>query len=146
MTIEVRDGVAQDLAAFRLDQRIEERCLRQVLSFTRGVDRQRLGIDAVDLHHDVEKITKDTFLEHISVHSEVPTGLWRVIPRSSPRGVSIPRGGGVHGAETVAVYARCGDESVAVLTDMMMSMIDGPRTICVLRKKMQPFAPLPPAD
>ena len=83
MTIEVRDVVAQDLAAFRLDQRFEERCLRQVLSFARGVDRQRLGIDAVDLHHDVEKITKDTFPEHIAVHSKVPTGLWRVIPRSS---------------------------------------------------------------
>ena len=52
----------------------------------------------------------------------------------------------VHGADAVAVYARGGDESVAVLTDMIMSMIDGPRTICVLCKKMQPFAPLPPAD
>ena len=92
MTIEVRDGVAQGLAAFRLDQRLEERCHRQVLSFTRGVDRQRLGIDAVDLHHDVEKITKDTFLEHISVHRKLPTGLWRVIPRNSIRCCSTSAG------------------------------------------------------
>lgn len=60
----------QDLAAFRLDQRFEERCRRQVLWFPRGVDGQRLEIDVVDLYHDVERITKDTFLGHIPIHSK----------------------------------------------------------------------------
>ena len=41
----------------------------------------------------------------------------------------------VHGAVEAAVYARCSDERVAVLTGLIMPMIDGPRTIRVLREK-----------
>ncbi|MES2440679.1 MAG: PAS domain S-box protein [Verrucomicrobiota bacterium] len=38
------------------------------------------------------------------------------------------------GAEALAVYSRQGDQIAAVLTDMMMPVMDGPATIQVLRK------------
>ena len=49
-----------------------------------------LEIDVVDLYHDVERITKDTFLEHIAVQSKMPTDRWQVIPRGGIRYCSIP--------------------------------------------------------
>ena len=53
--------------------------VRQVLSFARGVEGQRLNIDVADLVHDIEKITKDTFLKHITVRTSVPPDRWSVI-------------------------------------------------------------------
>ncbi|QJR36553.1 PAS domain-containing hybrid sensor histidine kinase/response regulator [Gemmatimonas groenlandica] len=53
--------------------------VKQVLSFARGVEGQRLEIDVVDLLHDIEKISKDTFLKHIETRTIVPPELWRVV-------------------------------------------------------------------
>lgn len=53
--------------------------VRQVLSFARGVEGQRLEVDVAHLVHDMEKITSDTFLKHIAITSTVPPDLWRVV-------------------------------------------------------------------
>lgn len=53
--------------------------VRQMLSFARGVEGQRLELDVANLVRDVEKITKDTFLKHITIRTDVPADLWRVI-------------------------------------------------------------------
>ena len=53
--------------------------VRQVLSFARGVEGQRLEIDVSHLVHDIEKITTDTFLKHIGIRSHLPPDLWRVV-------------------------------------------------------------------
>jgi len=53
--------------------------VRQVLSFARGVEGQRLEINVADLVHDIEKITKDTFLKHVEIRTDVPPELWRVV-------------------------------------------------------------------
>ena len=53
--------------------------VRQVLSFARGVEGQRLEIDVADLIHDMEKITKDTFLRNVEIRTSVPPELWRVV-------------------------------------------------------------------
>ncbi|WP_310571837.1 PAS domain S-box protein [Gemmatimonas sp.] len=53
--------------------------VRQVLSFARGVEGQRLEMDVSHLVHDIEKITTDTFLKHIEIRSHIPPDLWRVV-------------------------------------------------------------------
>ena len=53
--------------------------VRQVLSFARGVEGQRIEIDVAHLVHDIEKITTDTFLKHIAVRTNIPPGCWSVI-------------------------------------------------------------------
>ena len=53
--------------------------VRQVLSFARGVKGQRLEIDVEHLILEVQKITKDTFLKHIAIRTDVPANAWRII-------------------------------------------------------------------
>ncbi|MGB8169624.1 MAG: PAS domain S-box protein, partial [Chthoniobacteraceae bacterium] len=53
--------------------------IRQVLSFARGVEGQRIELQLGHLIREVEKIANDTFLKNIEVRSSVPTDLWTVI-------------------------------------------------------------------
>ena len=52
--------------------------VRQVLSFARGVEGQRLEVQAGHLLKAIEKIANETFLKSILVRSDIPTGLWLV--------------------------------------------------------------------
>jgi PAS domain S-box-containing protein len=53
--------------------------VRQVLSFARGVEGQRLEVQIKHLIRDIEKIVNDTFLKHIEVRAIVPHDLWTVL-------------------------------------------------------------------
>ncbi len=53
--------------------------VRQVLSFARGVEGQRLEVQVKHLLHDIEKIINETFLKHIQVRAIVPYDLWSVL-------------------------------------------------------------------
>jgi two-component system cell cycle sensor histidine kinase/response regulator CckA len=52
--------------------------VRQVLSFSRGVEGQRLEVQAGHLLKGIEKIANETFLKNIRVSSDIPTDLWVV--------------------------------------------------------------------
>ncbi|MCR4375267.1 MAG: ATP-binding protein, partial [Acidobacteria bacterium] len=52
--------------------------VRQVLSFARGVEGQRVDVSIAALVRDVEKIANDTFLKHLQVRVEVAPDLWTV--------------------------------------------------------------------
>ncbi|MBN8420368.1 MAG: response regulator [Verrucomicrobia bacterium] len=53
--------------------------VRQVLSFSRGVEGQRVEIQAGHLLKGIEKIASETFHKNIRVSSDVPANLWRVL-------------------------------------------------------------------
>ncbi len=52
--------------------------VRQVLSFSRGVEGQRLEVQAGHLLKGIEKIANETFLKNIRVTSDIPANLWIV--------------------------------------------------------------------
>ncbi len=52
--------------------------VRQVLSFSRGVEGQRVEVQAGHLLKGIEKIANETFLKNIRVSSEIPANLWIV--------------------------------------------------------------------
>ena len=52
--------------------------VRQVLSFARGVEGQRVDVSIAALVRDIEKIANDTFLKHLQVRVEVAPDLWIV--------------------------------------------------------------------
>ncbi len=52
--------------------------VRQVLSFARGVEGQRVEVSIAALIRDIEKIANDTFLKHIQVRVSAATDLWTV--------------------------------------------------------------------
>jgi len=53
--------------------------VRQVLSFGRGVEGQRLEVQVKHLIKEIEKITNETFLKNVQVSTVVPHDLWPVI-------------------------------------------------------------------
>lgn len=53
--------------------------VRQVLSFARGVEGQRLEMQIRHLVSDIEKLARETFLKHITIRTVVPRGLWTVL-------------------------------------------------------------------
>ena len=53
--------------------------VRQVLTFARGIEGERLEVRVDHLVRDVERTARDTFLKYIDVRSSVATDLWRVI-------------------------------------------------------------------
>jgi len=53
--------------------------VRQVLSFSRGVEGQRVEIQAGHLLKGIEKIASETFHKNIRVSSDVPANLWSVL-------------------------------------------------------------------
>ncbi|MDI1312738.1 response regulator [Prosthecobacter sp.] len=52
--------------------------VRQVLSFSRGVEGQRVEVQAGHLLKGIEKIANETFLKNIRVSSDIPANLWIV--------------------------------------------------------------------
>lgn len=52
--------------------------VRQVLSFSRGVEGQRVDVQAGHLLKGIEKIATETFLKNIRVTSDIPADLWIV--------------------------------------------------------------------
>ncbi len=52
--------------------------VRQVLSFSRGVEGQRVEVQAGHLLKGIEKIANETFLKNIRVSSDIPPNLWIV--------------------------------------------------------------------
>lgn len=52
--------------------------VRQVLSFSRGVEGQRVEVQAGHLLNGIEKIAFETFPKNIRVSSDIPTNLWIV--------------------------------------------------------------------
>ncbi len=52
--------------------------VRQVLSFSRGVEGQRVEVQAGHLLKGIEKIANETFLKNIRVISDIPANLWIV--------------------------------------------------------------------
>lgn len=53
--------------------------VRQVLSFARGVEGQRMAVDLAQIVRDVEKIANETFLKHISVGLRIDGSLWKTL-------------------------------------------------------------------
>jgi PAS domain S-box-containing protein len=53
--------------------------VKQVLTFARGVEGQRLELRVTDLISDVTKIAHDTFLKTIDVRTTLPDNLWSVL-------------------------------------------------------------------
>ncbi|MDB6153287.1 MAG: multi-sensor hybrid histidine kinase, partial [Chthoniobacteraceae bacterium] len=52
--------------------------VRQVLTFARGVEGQRIEVQARHLLRDIEKIARDTFLKHIQLQTIIPSNLWTI--------------------------------------------------------------------
>ena len=53
--------------------------VRQVLSFARGVEVDRMEVQVRHLIKDVEKVINETFMKHIQVETVVPRDLWTVL-------------------------------------------------------------------
>ena len=53
--------------------------VRQVLSFARGIEGQRLPVPTAQLLHDIGRIVNDTFLKNIQVHIVIADDIWAVI-------------------------------------------------------------------
>jgi PAS domain S-box-containing protein len=52
--------------------------VRQVLSFARGVEGQRVDVSLSTIVREIQKIANDTFLKHIQIAVTLPTDLWNV--------------------------------------------------------------------
>ena len=57
--------------------------VRQVLTFARGVEGQRVEVNAADLIREIEKIVNETFLRHIQIRTRIGPGLWTIIGDST---------------------------------------------------------------
>ena len=53
--------------------------VRQVLSFARGLEGQRVEIQPKHLIRELEKIIKDTFPKDIRLHFEIPREVWTIL-------------------------------------------------------------------
>jgi len=53
--------------------------VRQVLSFARGVEGERADVSIAQLIGEIEKIVRETFLQHIQIQTRIPPGLWTVL-------------------------------------------------------------------
>lgn len=53
--------------------------VRQVLSFARGVEGERLELQLAHIIRDIEKIVNETFLKHIQVRTIIPHDLWTIL-------------------------------------------------------------------
>lgn len=52
--------------------------IKQVMSFTRGIEGERKIIQVTDLISDIEKIAKQTFPKSIEVRADIPEYLWKI--------------------------------------------------------------------
>jgi PAS domain S-box-containing protein len=53
--------------------------VRQILLFARGVEGQRMPVQAKHVIQDMEKIANDTFLKHVQVRTILPDDLWSIL-------------------------------------------------------------------
>lgn len=53
--------------------------VRQVLSFARGVEGQRIEVQVKHIVGDIERIANETFLKHIQVRTIIPHDLWTLV-------------------------------------------------------------------
>ena len=53
--------------------------VRQVLSFARGVEGQRLEVLIQNVIRDIENLARETFPKHLQIRTVIPAGLWTVI-------------------------------------------------------------------
>jgi PAS domain S-box-containing protein len=79
LKLSYRDQSSQEmLAIIESSARRGSDMVRQVLSFARGVEGERLEVQVKHLVRDMEKIAYDTFPKNIQVRSIVPHDLWTV--------------------------------------------------------------------
>jgi PAS domain S-box-containing protein len=52
--------------------------VKQVLSFSRGVEGQRTPLNVAQLVAEIEKIIKDTFPRSIQISAKIPKGIWTI--------------------------------------------------------------------
>ncbi|MEP2774864.1 MAG: PAS domain-containing protein [Luteolibacter sp.] len=57
--------------------------VKQVLSFARGVEGQKMDVEFGGLLQEVEKIANDTFMKNIKVAVDYPEDLWKVVGDST---------------------------------------------------------------
>jgi nitrogen-specific signal transduction histidine kinase/CheY-like chemotaxis protein len=67
------------LQAIELSARRGADIVRQVLSFARGQEGQRIEVQSKHLFKDLEVIMKDTFPKNIRLHFSVPGDIWTIL-------------------------------------------------------------------
>ena len=72
------EGVQEWLEILRVNAERGADMVRQVLSFARGVEGERVALQPKHLVKDVVKILKDTLPKSVSLSYEVPNDLWMV--------------------------------------------------------------------
>jgi len=89
MSIELLRQTATDPQAQRIIETIavSSRCgadiVRQVLSFARGLESQRVEVQPIDLLKDIEIIIKDTFPKSIRLELSLPDNSWKILADST---------------------------------------------------------------
>ncbi len=53
--------------------------MRQVLSFARGLEGERVEIQPKHVVQDLENIIKDTFPKDIRLHFSIPSDTWTIL-------------------------------------------------------------------
>ena len=85
MALDLLKGTATDPVSLDLISVVEGSAnrgadmVRQVLSFARGIEGQRVEVQVRHIIRDVQKIADDTFLKHVEVRSCVPLDLWTIL-------------------------------------------------------------------
>ena len=72
------DGAHEWLAILQSNAERGADMVRQVLSFARGVEGERVALQPKHLVKDVVKILKDTLPKSVSINYEVPNDLWMI--------------------------------------------------------------------
>jgi len=89
MSIDLLQGYCDDpfskdiLSTIELSSRHAANLVRQVLSFARGVEGQRMEVQVRHLVGEIKKLAMETFLKHITIETAVPRDLWTVMGDST---------------------------------------------------------------
>ena len=85
MSIDVLKEISKDPEATSILETIEvsarrgAEIVRQVLSFARGLDGERIEVQPKHLLKDLQNIIKDTFPKDIRLHFHVPNDIWTIL-------------------------------------------------------------------
>jgi PAS domain S-box-containing protein len=85
MSIDILKGLNNSAKALKVLKTIEVSAkrgadiVRQVLSFARGIEGQRIEVDPKHLLRDLENIIKDTFPKDIQLRFSIPNDIWTVL-------------------------------------------------------------------
>ena len=85
MSIDILDSLSENPQAKSILKTIEVSAkrgadiVRQVLSFARGLEGERIEIDPRNLLKDLENIIKDTFPKNIRLQFSVPDDIWTIL-------------------------------------------------------------------